>query len=595
MFFGFYRTFLMFFRLPSYLSTKRRFAGLAFASVVVLFPLVCTPSAASADDTGPASLQPAAFNYTGTYSLRETDPNLTGKGVAIAAVCRSLTYLDGQPQNDYRLNTEHKCFLDSNVSFVDGLSLKPGISEHSTAIGGILVGHDLNASHPQVGTFQYEGAVPEAQLDVYEFWRFLVNYVFGPKELKADILTMSVGTAFEDWWTRGIERMVQANGLIVLAGVGNGGDVFDPILYPAAGSNVIGVGVIDSVTGSDPSKGLSDFSLPHAEHSSAGPTSDGRCKPDIVAPGNCLVPDANSTSRYDVTGDWSSFATPVVAGTVGLLVQKANSEPDLNSAVSSEAGNCVMKAILMNSATKLPYWHKGSADKADDHRVSLDYVQGAGMLNAQGAYEQLIAGRGQTGDVQQIGWDNDVIEESENARNVYRIEIPKAKDKIITATLVWNMHYEDEYPFKALTQADNDLRLELWAVDTNDPNEGYLIDYSDSISDNVEHIYCPTDPNYNNYVIVVTFSAVSDSNDTDAKERYGLAWNTNDADKTESIYWYDLNGDGKVNSLDFAILLKNLNKTAESEEGYLLGDINMDGVIDIKDVVILMGHLTPRT
>ena len=585
----------MFFRLPSYLSTKRRFAGLAFASVVALFPLVCTPSAAIADDTGPSSLQPAAFNYTGTYSLRESDPNLTGKGVAIAAVCRSLTYLDGQPQNDYRLNTEHKCFLDSNVSFVDGLSLKPGISEHSTAIGAILVGHDPNASHPQVGTFQYEGAVPEAQLDVYEFWRFLVNYVFGPKELKADILTMSVGTAFEDWWTRGIERIAQTKGLIVVAGVGNGGDVFDPILYPAAGSNVIGVGVIDSVTGSDLSKSLSEFSLPHAEHSSAGPTLDGRCKPDIVAPGNCLVPDANSTTRYDITGNWSSFATPVVAGTVGLLVQKAKSEPDLNLAISAQGGNCVMKAILMNSATKLPYWHKGSADKSDDHYASLDYIQGAGMLNAQGAYEQLIAGQGQTANVQPIGWDNNVIEKSENAQNMYHIEMPEAKDKIITATLVWNMHYEDEYPFKALTEADNDLRLELWAVDTNDPNGGYLIDYSDSISDNVEHIHCHADPNYSSYEIMVTFSDAADPNDTDTAQRYGLAWKTNDVDKTKSIYWYDLNGDGKVDTLDTAVLLENLNKTVESEEGYLLGDINMDGVIDIKDVVILMNHLTPKT
>jgi len=135
-------------------------------------------------------------------------------------------------------------------------------------------------------------------------------------------------------------------------------------------------------------------------------------------------------------------------------------------------------------------------------------------------------------------------------------------------------------------------------VDPNNPDSDYLLDYSDSISDNVEHIYSPVDPNYSTYKLIVTFSNPADSNDVSTAgilERYGLAWNVDDADKTESIYWYDLNCDGTVDTLDFAVLLKNLNQPAETDTGYLLGDINMDGVIDIKDVVILMEHITPRT
>ncbi|RKY10280.1 MAG: hypothetical protein DRP65_06865 [Planctomycetota bacterium] len=570
----------------------RKNGFVSFASAAVVAMILCTAPAVGAFE----DFQPAALDYAGIYSLWETDPALAGHGVTIAAVCRSFTYLQNIPLNDYRLNMQHQCFSDSNVGFVDGLGLEPGISEHSTAIGAVLVGRDPNAYHPQLGYFQYAGAAPEVQLDVYEFWRFIVNHVFGGKPLEADILTMSVGSAFDDWWTRGINHIADANGLIVVASVGNGSDVFDPPLYPGAGANVIGVGVVDSVKTDKLSRNLSEFSLPHAEHSSIGPTYDRRCKPDIVAGGNCVVPDANSNSRYVITGDWSSFAAPIVAGTTSLLVQKAKSEPALYPAVAPDGGNCVIKAILMNSAAKLPYWHKGAADKADDHYVSLDYIQGAGVLNAQGAYEQLVAGQGPAGDAGPIGWDNSTIENTGSGANVYRFRMPEIHDKLITATLVWNRHYEDRYPFAALTEADSDLRLELWAVDPNDPEAGYLLDYSDSISDNVEHIYCAADPNYSTYELIVTFSNPADSDVLNpALERYGLAWRTDEADTTENIYWYDLNYDGSIDVMDFTTLLKNLNSPADTEAGYLLGDINMDGMIDIKDVVILMEHMSPKS
>jgi len=566
----------------------RRTGFVSFAPVAVAVMILCAAPAVWAFE----DFQPAAFDRTGTFALRDIDTVLTGQGVTIAAVCRSFTYLQNKPLNDYRLNMQHQCFSDGSVDFVDGLGFEPGISEHSTAIGAILIGSDPNGYHPQLGYFQYAGAVPDAQLDVYEFWRFIVNHVFGSKPFEADILTMSVGSTFDDWWTRGINHIADANGLIVIASIGNGSDVFDPLLYPGAGANVIGVGVVDSVKTDKLSRNLSEFSLPHAEHSSIGPTYDGRCKPDIVAGGNCIVPDANSNSRYDITGDWSSFAAPVVAGTTALLVQKAKSELPLNPAVATEGGNSVIKAILMNSAAKLPYWHKGAADKADDHYVSLDYIQGAGMLDAQGAYRQLIAGPWPGGDAGPIGWDNSTIQNTGSGANVYRFRMPEIHDKLIAATLVWNRHYEDRYPFDALTEADSDLRLELWAVDPNDPDAGYLLDYSDSISDNVEHIYRAADPNYSTYELIVTFSNPADSNDLNpALERYGLAWRTDEADKTESIYWYDLNYDGIIDTMDFSTLLKNLNSPVDSEAGYLLGDINMDGVIDIKDVVILMGHM----
>ena len=514
--------------------------------MVIVVILLCG-SAVRADEGNVGNLQPAALYYTDTYHLRESNPELTGRGVRIAAVCRSMTYVDGKPQDDYMMNLQHQSLADGNVTFADGLEVGGGVSGHSTAIGGLLVGDDPMGFDDAVGDFYYEGAAPDAKVEVYEFWRFLCNHIFGDKELDADILTISVGTVFEDWWTRGIERIADKEGLIVFAGAGNGNSVFDPLLYPAAGANVIAVGVVDSVGGEDSMGGLSEFSLPRVQHSSCGPTADDRCKPDIVAPGNCLVPDANSPAGYYITGNYSSFATPIAAGTAGLLVQHAQSVPELSAAVAKEGGNCVIKAILMNSATKLPYWHKGLGAKDDDHEVSLDYAQGAGAINAGAAFEQLAAGQNNGEKAKPVGWDNNVIDRNGEGANVYAFETALGEGEFITATLVWNRHYSNSYPFEVVLEEDSDLRLELWAVDAANPQKKSLIDYSDSINDNVEHIYCAADPNYSSYEIVVTFSKSSESGGT---ERYGLAWKTGRADAGQNIWWDDINGDGEIDDLD---------------------------------------------
>ena len=128
--------------------------------------------------------------------------------------------------------------------------------------------------------------------------------------------------------------------------------------------------------------------------------------------------------------------------------------------------------------------------------------------------------------------------------------IPEGVSEYITVTLVWNKHYAHEYPFESMPELDSDLRLELWAVDTDKTERDYLIDYSDSANDNVEHIYCAVDPNYSTYEIVVMFGEGGFDQET---ERYGLAWNVRRADSIDNIWWQDLNNDGNVDSLDHVI------------------------------------------
>jgi hypothetical protein len=259
-----------------------------------------------------------------------------------------------------------------------------------------------------------------------------------------------------------------------------------------------------------------------------------------------------------------------------------------------------MKAILLNSAKKLPYWHKGKLQKDDDHEAPLDYMQGAGMLNAVGAYRNLIAGQTKPGlsavasakadDVPTIGWDNNKLEKNENSQNIYKITVAEPNEGFVTATVVWNKHYDSNYPFEPMPDKDANLRLELWAINPNDPNNNYLLDYSDSKVDNVEHIYARCDANFTHYELIVTYTNSSDSNEIQPDERYGLAWNVSKKQNKNDILLYDLNADGIVNDSDLTILVDNVLTSAKSSKGYFLGDINADGAIDKKDFQILLEH-----
>ena len=478
--------------------------------------LFCTTLAVAASSfalQGAEEVQPVALKIAGVYKIARLDPNLTGRGVDIGLVCRSETYSDLKPQNDYRPDISHNSFRDIKIKFHDDKPESAGVSAHSTAIASILTGLDPNASLASLGDFSYEGACPGAKFEVYEFRHFLAEYVFSGGWPGVDLLSMSLGWASEDWWTRGIDKMAEDFGLLVIAAIGNGTAAYDLPLYPAAGANVLAVGVVDSVGG------LSEFSVPDSNHSTVGPTLDGRCKPDIVAPGNCLVAVGGTKDAYVPAGDYSSFAAPVVTGVASLLIQKAKSEPELHLAASPFAGNCVMKSILMTSAKKLAGWHKGTPQSDDDYEYPLDFSQGAGMVDGIAAYKVLTAGMQQSGNVKTTGWDTNLIEPNYIAERVYHFRTDGVKKPYVSITLVWNRAYKNEYPFEPAWQSWADLQLELWAIDADGSIK--LVDYSNSPVDNVEHIYFALEPNVE-YEFVVAHSLNSDL--PDCFTPYAVSW-----------------------------------------------------------------------
>lgn len=547
-----------------------------------------------------SAIQPQALAWAGVRDLKQADPDLTGSGVRFGVVCRSFTYsADGEPQNDYLPNTRHACFQDAELGFHSSLAKPAGTSSHATAICSILFGQDPdgNGAAAGLGSFLYQGVVPQAEGHIYEFWHFVKQHVYRQDRPEVDIASVSFGQPVEAEWTRGIEALIEHKGMVFVASIGNGLNASDPSFYPGAGPNVIGVGVVSSVNAADPATKLSQFALAYPEESSAGPTGDGRCKPDVIAPGNCLVAEEGADRGYDMTGNWSSFSTPVAAGIVGLLMQTAKQTPEFGPVLSPEGGNCLLKAILMNSATKLPYWRKGRLTPDDDHEVPLDYVQGAGMVNAARAHQLLTSGQGKPGDIAAAGWDLNQVRQGLEHQQVYRVVVEEPSRKTLTATLVWNRHYGQAYPFKRLSDIDSDLRLEVFAIDTTNPTQPVkLLDYSDSKVDNVEHIHVDlgTLPGYTVYEIVVSHSDLNARPAAPAGERYALAWSIETKQADESLLWYDLNADGIVDDRDLAILKNNSVAGQKSSHAYVIGDITRDGTIDDADVQAVEANLNKK-
>ena len=73
-------------------------------------------------------LQPQGLEYAGIYSLKQIEPNLTGEGVRFAVICRSITYIDDEPQNDYRPDIEHNSLNSSRLFLHDKGQPPAGIS-----------------------------------------------------------------------------------------------------------------------------------------------------------------------------------------------------------------------------------------------------------------------------------------------------------------------------------------------------------------------------------------------------------------------------------------------------------------------------------
>jgi hypothetical protein len=362
------------------------------------------------------------------------------------------------------------------------------------------------------------------------------NYAAGPTVLGTSV------------WERALDTFVSTTGVLVVQTPGNDGP--GNTHQPAAAYNIL---VVGAASNSPPGSAVAYFSP-------GGYLSNGRSSIDIIAPGTDVGMAQIGTNSYATSPptfglypgpltnhnnllSGTSFAAPLTAGTVADLMQAAATNFSGSQATVAAAQDPrTMKAILLNSATKLAYWQQGTGANALTGSTTggvtqvtqpLDANQGAGLLNANGAYLQLAAGKksptltqatpyvslpGST--VPLTGWDfNDV---ALSLTNFYALNT-KASGTL-SITLDW---YRDVGPTVAGTNSVlgmANLSLNLYSSADNGYTNTPLVAQSISTVDNIQHLWF-TNVTAAYYEFGVGYNGYSSQGgSTPNLEDYSVAW-----------------------------------------------------------------------
>jgi serine protease AprX len=273
----------------------------------------------------------------GVNAARVDRPGLDGTGVGICVV-------------DTGVDPNHEQIAPRTVTFHDFIGSATTAYDdhgHGTHVTSIAAGDGTGGS--SAATFR--GVAPAASLYAA---KVLDSSGSGPNDVVVAgvqwcasqpgvrVISMSLGDP--DLAADGLDALSQAvnaaaaGGDVVVVAAGNSGDLPGTINSPGAATGAITVGAVSdysSPAGTD----RHDDGIWLAPFSSRDPTTDGRLKPDLSAPGvSVRSAQAGTTSGY-VTLSGTSMATPFVAGTVvlGLQANSAATPAQVKAALAQSA------------------------------------------------------------------------------------------------------------------------------------------------------------------------------------------------------------------------------------------------------------------
>jgi hypothetical protein len=315
------------------------------------------------DDTGldrgsasPAVLHPDFLNgqgqsrvaYMMNYADDGEDDDRRGHGTLVASIAGGFPNITTQDPQEYFLGLG----VAPNMMF--------GISRIFDSSGNLST------------QFSFSDVVSAA----YAANARISNDSWGEYDNSYDSLTQETDSLVRDAQpaTPGNQEMT----LVFAAGnFGPGGTINSP----GTGKNVITVGAsanyrpnsFDTCVFKGATTGIgpagSESALDVSSYSSGGPTTDGRAKPDIVAPGTHIYgaesqspfynasglcpgfPDYNTTPQYYTMSSGTSLATPQITGAAALLRQYMTAHNLLPG--GSPPSPAMIKAYLVNSASYL--------------------------------------------------------------------------------------------------------------------------------------------------------------------------------------------------------------------------------------------------
>ncbi|MGJ0848127.1 S8 family peptidase [Tissierella praeacuta] len=197
---------------------------------------------------------------------------------------------------------------------------------HGTHVAGIIAGNGFSSNG------KYMGIAPKANIlgikaldengsgnisDIIAAISYIVETKdrFNTKIINLSLGTPANNTCDRDPLCKAVDMAIKS-GLIVITAAGNSGPKEGTILSPGINKNAITVGAVDDKRTIDPS----DDTI--APFSSRGPTIEGLMKPDIVAPGVNIRSLSNIKLDSYSSLSGTSMATPLVSGSVALLLNK---------------------------------------------------------------------------------------------------------------------------------------------------------------------------------------------------------------------------------------------------------------------------------
>ncbi len=281
------------------------------------------------------------------------DLGLTGKGVTVALVD---TGIDGTHPDLKGRITQWKDLVQNKADPYDDFG-------HGTHCAGIIGGNGAASNG------KYKGVAPEVKFvgvkvlgkDGSGSLSNIISGIQFAAGTNASVISMSLGSNQHSQSMDDAVKAAVQKGKVMVIAAGNSGPGSNTIACPGDSPDVITVGATDK----------SDVI---ASFSSRGPNRDGSVKPDVSAPGKDIIScratgtnDGKAIDTYYLSMSGTSMATPMVAGSVALMVQK---KPGLTPADA--------KSILEKTAKQL-----GTKTPNNDYgygrinvKAAIDYLSG---------------------------------------------------------------------------------------------------------------------------------------------------------------------------------------------------------------------------
>ena len=246
------------------------------------------------------------------------DEGYTGAGVTVAIFDTGF-WLDHEVFANLSVVAEHD-FINGDSVTANEPGDPTGQHDHGTMClsllaadrPGTMMGAAFDADYILAKTEDIADEQPVEE----DYWIAAAEWA---DSLGAQVISSSL--CYSDWYTyedmdgetapiTNAADQAALNGIVVVNAAGNSGALaWKYIAAPADGDSVVTVGSVDSL-------GV------RSSFSSQGPTFDGRTKPTIMAMGQSdFVASTSGTSSYR-RGSGTSFATPLTAGALALILQK---------------------------------------------------------------------------------------------------------------------------------------------------------------------------------------------------------------------------------------------------------------------------------